>query len=105
MHFPKDVFSVLLLTVVGALAHGTLAFCRVDAGFLRLVDFCRPRNHLEERLLDQAQARASYAPLFWGHSRSIPQGMILDVQTLVKSLSCPIRPSPNGCLDSEASIP
>ena len=22
-------------------------------------------NHLEERLLDQAQARASYTPLFW----------------------------------------
>ena len=29
-------------------------------------------NHLEERLLDQAQTRASYTPLFWGHSRSIP---------------------------------
>ena len=41
-----------------------------------------PENHLEERLLDQAQARASYTPLFWGHSRSIPQGMIFDVQTL-----------------------
>ena len=41
MHFP---FSVLLLTVVGALAHGNLAFCRVDAGFLRLVDFWGPRN-------------------------------------------------------------
>ena len=53
-------------------------------------------NHLEERLLDQAQARASYTPLFWGHSRSLPQGMILDVQPLVKSLFCPIRPSPIG---------
>ena len=63
------------------------------------------RNHLEETLLDQAQARASYTPLFWFHSRSIPQGMILDVQPLVKSLFCPIRPSPNGFFDSEASIP
>ena len=62
------------------------------------------QNHLEERLLDQAQARAAYTPLFWGHSRSIPQGMILDVQPLVKSLFCPIRPSPNGFFDSEASI-
>ena len=62
-------------------------------------------NHLEERLLDQAQARAAYTPLFWGHSRSIPQGMILDVQPLVKSLFCPIRASPNGFFDSEASIP
>ena len=62
-------------------------------------------NHLEERLLDQAQARASYTPVFWGHSRSIPQGMILDVQPLVKSLFCPIRPSPNGFFDTEASIP
>ena len=28
-------------------------------------------------------------PPFWGHSRSIPQGMILDVQRLLKSLFCP----------------
>ena len=63
------------------------------------------KNHLEERLLDQAQARAAYTPLFWGHSRSIPQGIILDVQPLVKSLFCPIRPSPNGFFDSEASTP
>ena len=62
-------------------------------------------NHLKERLLDQAQARASYTPLFGGHLRSIPQGMIFDVQPLVKSLFCPIRPSPNGFFDSEASIP
>ena len=27
-----------------------------------------PRNHLEERLLDQAQARALYTPLFGGPS-------------------------------------
>ena len=64
-----------------------------------------PGNNLEERLLDQAQAWASYTPPFWGHSRSIPQGMILDVQPLVKSLFCPIRPFPNGFFDSEASIP
>ena len=65
------------------------------------------QNHLEERLLDQAQARVSYTLLFGGHLRSIPQGMILDVQPLVKSLFCPIRPSPNGngFFDSEASIP
>ena len=62
-------------------------------------------NHLEERLLDQARAWASYTPLFWGHSRSIPQGMILDVQPLVKSLFCPVRPSPNGFFDFEASTP
>ena len=65
--------------------------------------FFRCENQLEERLLDQAQA--SYTPLFWGHSRSIPQGMILDVQPPVKSLFCPIRPSPNGFFYSEASIP
>ena len=62
-------------------------------------------NHLEERLLHQAQAWASYTPLLGGHSRSIPQGMIFDVQPLVKSLFCPIRQSPNGFVDSEASIP
>ena len=37
------------------------------------------KNHLEERLLDQAQARASYTPFFWGRSRSIPQCMVSDV--------------------------
>ena len=36
----------------------------------------KKRNHLEERLLDQVQARASYTPLFWGRSRSIPQCMV-----------------------------
>ena len=67
----------------------------------------REGNHLEERLLDQAQARMSYTPPppFGGHSRSIPQGMILDVQPLVKSLFCPIERSPNGFFDFEASIP
>ena len=34
----------------------------------------------------QAQARVSYTPLLGGHSRSIPQGMIFDVQPLVKAL-------------------
>ena len=62
-------------------------------------------NHLEERLLDQAQAQASYTPLLGGHSCSIPQGMIFDVQPVVKSLFCPIRQSPNGFFDSEPSIP
>ena len=37
------------------------------------------KNHLEERLLDQAQARALYTPLFWGRSRSTPQCMVSDV--------------------------
>ena len=39
----------------------------------------RNTNHLEERLLDQAQARASYTPLFWGCSRSISRCMVSDV--------------------------
>ena len=38
-----------------------------------------PVNHLEERFLDQAQARASYTPLFWGRSRSIPPCMVSNV--------------------------
>ena len=42
-------------------------------------------NHPEERLLDQAQARASYTPFFGGgHLRSIPVGMIFDIQPFVK---------------------
>ena len=44
-------------------------------------------------------------PTFWGHSRSIPQGMILDVQPLVKSLFCPTKSYPHGFFDFEASIP
>ena len=39
-------------------------------GFCRRRRFCFRHmvggNHLEERLLDQAQVRASYTPLFWG---------------------------------------
>ena len=44
-------------------------------------------------------------PLFGGHSHSVPQGMILDVQPLVKSLFCTIRQSPNGFFGFEALIP
>ena len=82
------------------LACFALMFCILSYSFV-----ISTTNHLEERLLDQAQARASYTPPFWGHSRSIPQGMILDVHPLVKSLFCPIRPSPNGFFDFEASTP
>ena len=46
-----------------------------------------------------------HTPFFGVILRSIPQGMILDVQPLVKSLFCPIRPSPNRCFDFEASTP
>ena len=35
------------------------------------------------RLLDQAQAQAPHTTLFWGHLRSLQQGMISDVQPLV----------------------
>ena len=44
-------------------------------------------------------------PLFWGHLRSVSQGMMFGVQPFVKSLFCPIRQSPNGFFDSKASIP
>ena len=63
------------------------------------------QNHLEERLLDRVQARTPYTPLLGSHSRSIPQGMILDVQPLVKSLFCPTKESLNGFVDFETSIP
>ena len=58
-----------------------------------------------EVVRSSAGAGVVYPPFFRGHSRSIPQGMILAVQPLVKSLFCPIRPFPNGFFDSEASIP
>ena len=44
-----------------------------------------PSYHLEERLLDQAQAWAPHL-FFWGHWRTIPRGMTLDVQTLEEIL-------------------
>ena len=53
------------------------ACVRVCVSEIRTIIFCK--NHLEERLLDQAQARASYTPLFWGRSRSIPQCMASNV--------------------------
>ena len=66
---------------------------------------CAQKNHFEERLLDQAQAHALYTPpLFEGRSRSIPQGMILDVQPLVKSLFCRMQQPPYGFFDFGASI-
>ena len=40
---------------------------------------------LAPRLLDQAQARASYTPPFGGCLRSLPQVVVSDVQPLVKS--------------------
>ena len=80
--------------------------------FVFLAEFLIPMgmrdNHanlLEERLLDQAQVRASYTPPFGGHSHGILQGMIFDVQPFVKSVFCLIRQPPNGFFDSEASIP
>ena len=56
-----------------------------------------------EVVRSSAGAGVVYPP-FLGVISSIPQGMIFDVQPLVKSLFCPIRPSPNGSFDSEASI-
>ena len=97
-----------LCSVVLSLANPLESRSRLGCHSRRVLQFQLQHlreNHLEERLLDQAQARASYTPLFWGHSRSIPQGMILDVQPLVKSLFCPIRASPNGFFDFEASTP
>ena len=66
----------------------------------RLID-APSAKHLEERVLDQAPV----APLWGGRSRSIPQGMVLDVRLLVNSLFCPIKQSSNGFLYAEASIP
>ena len=64
-------------------------------------------NHLEERLLDQAQAQTRAAPPFWGSfaRRSIPEGMILDVYPLVKSFFCLTKRPPNEFFDFEAYIP
>ena len=56
-----------------------------------------------EVVRSSAGACVVYPPLFGGRSLSIPRGMILDIQPLVKSLFCPRKRSPNGFFDSEAS--
>ena len=59
-----------------------------------------------QRLLDQSQAgvyrRKCHIPPhfwpFWAYSRTLPQGVELLVEPLVKSLFCPINASPNEFL-------
>ena len=80
-------------------------FVETEKRFDVIFRYLGTEDHLEERLLDQAHLQALYTLLLGAHSRSIPQGMIFDVQPFVKSLFCPIRQSPNGFFDSEASIP
>ena len=46
----------------------------------------------------KCRRRCHTPPLFGGHSRSTPQGMMLDVQPLAKSLFCPTKQSPKGPL-------
>ena len=107
VYIPVELLHNLYqVTVFGCAFYYFCAFWKTMLSPQQLVEACRSEaNHLKERLLDQAQARASYTPFLGGHAPSIPQGMIFDVQSLVKSLFCPIRRSPNGFFDSEASIP
>ena len=59
-----------------------------------------------QRLLDQSQAgvymgKTPHTPPFWpfwAYSATLPQGVELLVQPLVKSLFCPINASPNEFL-------
>ena len=59
-------------------------------------------NHLAEVVGSKPGRRiygenATYPP-FWAYSRTLPQGVELLVQPLVKSLFCPINASPNEFL-------
>ena len=67
--------ELCVLAVGGSEAKKRFCVLKVDLQFRAPLT-----NHLEERLLDQAQAWTPYTPLLGGRSRSIPQGMILDVQ-------------------------
>ena len=42
--------------------------CVLSIACAWMYDTCQhfPKNHLQERLLDQAQAQALYTPPFWG---------------------------------------
>ena len=60
---------------------------KIDSGH-----FWDTKSPRREVVRSSARAGVVYPP-FLGHSRSIPQGMIFDVQPLVKSLLCPIRQS------------
>ena len=59
------------------------------AGVMSPYHSSRFGNHLAERLLDQAEARASYTTLFGGRSRSIPQGMFFECPTLCNIIILP----------------
>ena len=48
---------------------------------------CRGKRHIPPHFRD-----------FWAYSRTLPQGVELLVQPLVKSLFCPINASPNEFL-------
>ena len=69
---------------------------------LRLTGSKSPRREVAR---SSAGADPHPPPLFGGRSCSIPQGMILDVYPLIKSLFCLTKRSPNGFFDFEASIP
>ena len=61
------------------------------------------QNHLEERLLDQAQAWALYTPPVWG-SQHTPRHDI-GCPTPWKIIILPNKTIPHGFFDSETSIP
>ena len=79
-------------------------YCMHPIPMLHLLEFDMvpgySKSPRREVVRSSAGASVVPPPLLGGHSRSIPQGMIFDVQPLVKSRPCPIRQSPNGFFDS-----
>ena len=64
-----------------------------------------PKKSPRREVVRSSAAAGAYTPPFWGSFRSIPQGMIFDVQPRLKSLLCAIRQYPNVFFDSEALSP
>ena len=116
--YPKIVLIVAVSPVAIDVQPGESLLCCLNHFFLLVASskclqfgtrVCRrsdpyysPRR---EVVRSSAGAGVAYPSFFWGYLRSIPQGMIFDVQPFVKSLFCPIRQSPNVFFDFEASIP
>ena len=76
----------------------TLSLLKARTSLLWIRRMHSVKSPRREVVRSSASAGVVYPPFLGGHSRSIPQGMIFDVQPLVKSLFYRIRQSPNGFL-------
>ena len=73
--------------------------------FASLSPLLSPASHLEERLLDQAQVRAPYSPLFGGSFALHTPYYDIRCSTTCKIIILGDKMNPNDCFDSDPSNP